>query len=72
LSNFQVINVVGRLRHSFLHKIIVAIKKLACGVTTYFMDKYQLIGESTIMESFKLFAKALVSIFSYQCLRSPN
>jgi hypothetical protein len=57
-------NVARKLGHSSLQKMTAAIKMLAYGVTTDFMDEYLRIGEATIMDSFKLFVKAAISIFS--------
>jgi hypothetical protein len=65
-------NAAGKLGHSSLQKMIAAIKMLAYGVTADFMDKYLRIGEATVMDSFKLFIKAVISIFFVQYLRSPN
>ncbi|XP_041015050.1 uncharacterized protein LOC121257865 [Juglans microcarpa x Juglans regia] len=45
---------------------------LAYGVTTDFMDEYLKIGETTILRSLKMFIKAVVSIFSEECLKKPN
>ncbi|XP_030924673.1 uncharacterized protein LOC115951648 [Quercus lobata] len=45
---------------------------LAYGVTTDFMDEYVQIGESTAIESLKIFVKVMVDIFSKEYLRSPN
>jgi hypothetical protein len=45
---------------------------LTYGVTTDFMDEYLRIGETTTMDSFTGFVKAVVSIFSAEYLRSPN
>jgi len=53
-------------------KMTAPIKMLAYGVTADFMDEYSRIGEATVMDSFKLFVKAVTSIFSVQYLRSPN
>jgi hypothetical protein len=49
-----------------------AIRMLTYGVTTNFMDEYLRIGETTTMDSFTGFVKAVVSIFSAEYLRSPN
>jgi hypothetical protein len=61
-----------RLGFSSFQKIIVALRMLAYGVIADFMDEYVRIGASTIMESMEKFVKAVVSIFFYECLRSPN
>ena len=69
---FQKRDNAQRLGLSSLQKITTALRMLAYGVTTNFMDEYVRIGESTAMESLKKFVKALVSIFSKEHLRSPN
>ena len=61
-----------RLGLSSLQKITTALRMLAYGVTTDFMDKYVQIIESTIIKSLKKFVKAVVVIFSKEYLRSPN
>ncbi|XP_038678360.1 uncharacterized protein LOC119979801 [Tripterygium wilfordii] len=62
----------GRLGLSSLQKITAALRILASGVATDFMDKYVRISESTAIESVKYFAKAVISIFVPKYLRSPN
>ena len=61
-----------RLDLSSLQKITAALRMLAYGVATDFMDEYVRIGESTAIESLKKFVKAVVDIFSSEYLRSPN
>jgi hypothetical protein len=65
-------NDAKKLGHSSLQKMTTAIRMLAYGVTTDFMDEYLQIGETTAMDSFTGFVKAVVSIFSAEYLRSPN
>ncbi|XP_028052511.1 uncharacterized protein LOC114256997 [Camellia sinensis] len=57
---------------SFLQKMTTALRMLAYGVATDFMDEYLRIGESTVMKSLYYFAKAVVEIYSDQYLRSSN
>ncbi|XP_028096765.1 uncharacterized protein LOC114296650 [Camellia sinensis] len=64
-------NCAGKLGLSSLQKITVALRMLAYGVATDFMDEYVRIGESTAIESLKYFVKA-VDIFSNEYLRSSN
>ncbi|XP_050281426.1 uncharacterized protein LOC126722315 [Quercus robur] len=61
-----------RLGLSSFQKITTALRMLAHGVTTDFMDEYVRIGEFTAIESLKKFVKAMVDIFSKEYLRSPN
>jgi hypothetical protein len=65
-------DVARRLGLSSLQKMTVTIRMLAYGVTGDLMDEYVRIGESTAIESFKKFVKAVISIFSDEYLRSPN
>jgi len=65
-------NAAKKLGHSSLQKMTTAIRMLAYGVTTDFMNEYLRIGERTAMDSFIRFVKAVVSIFSAEYLRSPN
>ncbi|KAL0004138.1 hypothetical protein SO802_011699 [Lithocarpus litseifolius] len=52
--------------------MIAAIRMLAYGVSTDFMDEYLRIGVSTTIKSLKQFVKVVVSIFFEEYLRSPN
>ena len=45
---------------------------LAYGASADFLDDYVRMGESTIIECLKHFAKAVVEVFSEQYLRAPN
>jgi hypothetical protein len=65
-------NAAKKLGHSSLQKMTTAIRMLAYGVTTNFMDEYLRIGETTAMDSFVGFVKVVVSIFSAKYFRSPN
>lgn len=53
-----------RLNFSSLQKITTALRILAYGVTTDFMDEYIKIGGVTTMESLKIFIKAVVLVLS--------
>ncbi|KAL7224560.1 hypothetical protein ACSBR1_025929 [Camellia fascicularis] len=65
-------NGAGVLGLSSLQKITAALRMLAYGVATDFMDEYLRIGESTAMKSLKKFVKVVVAIFPDEYLRSPN
>jgi hypothetical protein len=65
-------NAAGKLGHSSLQKMTAALRMLAYGVTADLMDEYLRIGESTAMDSFKLFVQAVNSKFSAEYLRSPT
>ncbi|XP_040990936.1 uncharacterized protein LOC121238161 [Juglans microcarpa x Juglans regia] len=62
----------GRLSLSSMQKITVTLKMLSYGVTKDFIDEYIHIGESTTMESLKIFCKTIVTVFSDEYLWSPN
>ena len=68
----QKIDNAQRLGLSYFQKITVALRILAYGVTIDFMDEYVQIGESTAIESLKIFVKAVLDIFSKEYLWSPN
>jgi len=61
-----------RLNFSSIQKITAALRMLAYVVTADFIGEYLKIGEPTVLESFKKFVKAVISIFSEEYLRSPN
>jgi len=65
-------NATRKLGHSSLQKMTTAIRMLAYGVISDFMDEYLQIGERTVMDSFIQFVKVIVSFFSAEYLRSPN
>ena len=65
-------NAANTLGLSSLQKMTAAIKMLAYGVLTDFMDEYLMIGESTAIKSFKKFVEVVVSICSEEYLRSTN
>jgi hypothetical protein len=45
---------------------------LAYGISTYFLDDYVRMGESTIIESLKNFVKAVIDLFGDKYLMVPN
>ncbi|XP_075638432.1 uncharacterized protein LOC142610505 [Castanea sativa] len=65
-------NNAKKLGLSPLQKMTVALRMLAYGIRTDFMDEYVRIAESTAMMSLKKFVAAVVAIFSEEYLRSPN
>jgi hypothetical protein len=65
-------NATRKLGHSSLQNMTTAIRMLAYGVITDFMDEYLQIGERTVMDSFIRFVKVIVSFFSAEYLRSSN
>ncbi|XP_076915753.1 uncharacterized protein LOC143575212 [Bidens hawaiensis] len=62
----------GRLGFFAMQKITAALRMMVYGVTGDFMDEYIHIGESTAMESLKIFCETIVSVFSTEFLRSPT
>ena len=65
-------NNAKKLGLSPLQNMTAALRMLAYGVTTNFLDEYVRIAKSTTMMSLKKFVAAVVAIFSEQYLRSPN
>jgi hypothetical protein len=65
-------NAVGTLGFTACQKITAAIRMLAYGVTGDYVDEYMRILETTAMMSLKLFAQAVVSLYSDTYLRSPT
>ncbi|KAK2656176.1 hypothetical protein Ddye_009228 [Dipteronia dyeriana] len=68
----QRIDSVGRLGLSVLQKITTVFRMLAYGCPSDATDEYIKIGESTIIESLKIFYRAVVEEFTGEYLRSPN
>jgi len=68
----QKADAVGRLGASAIQKVVAPFLMLAHGVSADFLDDSVRMGESTIIESFKHFVKAVVNIFSEEYLRAPN
>ena len=68
----QKADAVGRLGASAIQKVVAPFRMLAHGVSADFLDDSVRMGESTIIESFKHFVKAVVNIFSEEYLRAPN
>ncbi|XP_062177144.1 uncharacterized protein LOC133882057 [Alnus glutinosa] len=65
-------NAAGILGFSSLQKITAALRMLAYRVTGDYVDEYLRLSESTAMDSLKLFAQAVVSLYSDVYLRSPT
>ena len=65
-------NAAKKLGLSPLQKMTVALRMLAYGVASDFMDEYVRIAETTTITSLKKFVAAVVAIFSKEYLRSPN
>jgi hypothetical protein len=65
-------NAAGTLGFTACQKITAAIRMLAYGVTGDYVDEYLRISETTAMMSLKLFAQAVVSLYSDTYLRSPT
>ncbi|XP_024007289.1 uncharacterized protein LOC112083492 [Eutrema salsugineum] len=63
---------IGRLGLSSLQKGTAVLRMLAYGLPADATDEYVKIGESTALESMKIFCRAIVDIFSEQYLRSPT
>ena len=57
---------------SSLQKCTIALCILAYGSPTNYVDEYVQIGETTLMECFKLFVSGICTIFRNECLRRPN
>jgi hypothetical protein len=65
-------NAAGTLGFTACQKITAAIKMLTYRVTGDYVDKYLRISKTTAMMSLKLFAQAMVSLYSDTYLRSPT
>ncbi|KAK3183819.1 hypothetical protein Dsin_031105 [Dipteronia sinensis] len=63
---------VGRLSLSALQKIKAVFRMLAYGCPADATDEYIKIGESTTIESLKIFCRAVVEEFAGEYLKSPN
>ncbi|KAL6573084.1 hypothetical protein OROHE_002560 [Orobanche hederae] len=66
------VDAVGVRGLSSLQQNKAAIRMLAYGTTTNYVDEYNRIGESTTIESLKRFVKAVVEVFGPEYLRRPN
>lgn len=65
-------NNAGVLGLSSLQKRTAALRILAYGTASDYIDEYLRIAESMAMESLRRYAKAVIEIFSDEYLRSPN
>ena len=65
-------NAAKKLGLSPLQKMTAALRMLAYGVVTDFMDEYVIIEKSTAITSMKKFVAAMIVILSEEYLRSPN
>ncbi|KAL6579436.1 hypothetical protein OROMI_009652 [Orobanche minor] len=65
-------NAAGRLGLSSLQKVTAAFRQLAYGVPADYVDEYVQIGESTAIESLKMFVRSIVEVFGDEYLRAPN
>jgi len=68
----QKADAVGRLGASAIQKVVAPFLMLAHGVSADFLDDSVRMGESTIIESFKHFVKAVVNIFSERIPKGPQ
>ncbi|KAK0604620.1 hypothetical protein LWI29_017567 [Acer saccharum] len=65
-------NVTRTVGLSSLQKMTATMRMLAYGVSAYSVDDYVQIGESTAIESIKMFTNDVVAIFGDEYLRSLN
>lgn len=66
-------NAAGQLGLSLLQKVTAEFIQLAYGVPTDATDQYVRIGETTAIESLKMFVEAIIDdIFGDEYLRPPN
>ena len=65
-------NAVGLLGATALQKVVGSVCMLAYDVQADSMDEVVRIAESTMIEAFKHFVKAVVDVFGDQYLRPPN
>ncbi|KAL5719137.1 hypothetical protein ACHQM5_011960 [Ranunculus cassubicifolius] len=66
------LDAVGKCGLSPLQKMIAALRMLAYGCPADLLDEYIQIGESTAIESLKLFCDAIIGLFEEKYLRRPN
>ncbi|XP_052143087.1 uncharacterized protein LOC127762654 [Oryza glaberrima] len=67
----QRLNAVGLLGATALQKVYGAIRMLAYDIPADSLDEVVRISESTMIEAFKHFVKAVVDVFADQYLRAP-
>ena len=65
-------NSAKKLGLSSLQKITATLRMLAYWVSGDFIDEYVRIGETTALESLKIFFTAVIDVFSEEYLRKPN
>jgi hypothetical protein len=68
----QKANCTGKLGASSLQKITAALRMLAYGAPADIIDEYVRMGESTIIESFKRFNRAIIEMYGEKYLRKPT
>ena len=65
-------NSAKKLGLSSLQKITAALRMLAYGVSSDFIDEYVRIGETIALKSLKKFVTVAIDVFSEEYLRKPN
>ena len=60
------------LGFSAYQKISAAMRVIAYGIPADYADEYLRIGEDTIIESVRMFAKVIIRLFGPIYLRAPN
>jgi hypothetical protein len=65
-------NAAGVCGFSCLQKVTASLRQLAYGVPADYVDEYVRIGESTAIESLRIFVRSIVDVFSKEYLRAPN
>lgn len=65
-------NCGGKLGLYPLQKVVAAIRQLCYGFSADSMDDYIRIGESTALESLKVFCRTVIKCFGTKYLRLPN
>jgi hypothetical protein len=65
-------NAVGTVGFSAYQKISAAMRVIAYGIPADYADEYLRIGEDTVMESVRRFAKVMIKVFGPEYLRAPN
>ncbi|XP_024972712.1 uncharacterized protein LOC112511324 [Cynara cardunculus var. scolymus] len=62
----------GKFGLSCYQKVTAVFRMLSYGVAADATDEYVKIGESTVLEAFKRFCRAIVEVFGERYLRTPN
>ena len=65
-------NVAGLLGFSAHQKISAAMRVIAYGIPADYADEYLRIGEDTMIESVRTFAKTIIRLYGKEYLRAPN